>query len=127
MHFTNKTKFKGFGHGSFHITYFVLSDNLLTLYEVCEKCGYAITKNLRPVKNIERLICKSRRDYETECCSCTTVMECRAKHNCCCRVILDDEIEKKRIEDKEREAILLVHKDPELAEMICKTKADKNV
>jgi hypothetical protein len=75
----------------------------------------------KPPHNLDLLICKSQRDYRTECCSCPTVVECRAKHDCCCGSLLEKEKEQKRIEEKERQARHLIANDPELAEMIIKT------
>jgi len=117
MHYTNKNKF-GFSHAR-HPTYFVLSDNLMTLYEVCDVCDYGIIKiGYRPPENIHLLICKSRTDYRRECCSCKTVFECREKHDCCCKVLLDDEIEAKKNEEHEREARILIENHPEVAKKI---------
>lgn len=120
---TNKQKFPN-KHSMFgHKTYFELSDNLTTLYQCCKTCKMGIeVKDFTPVENIEKLICASQREYRIECCHCTSVVECRAKHNCCCGIVLDDEIEKDRLEKKEREAQAMIKRDPELADMICKTK-----
>ncbi len=105
-----------------HKTTYYLSDTL-DLLEKCLTCNIAISvDNFEKPKNLDLLICKARTDYYIECCTCTTVVECREKHDCCCRSVLDNEREKKRLQSKEREAIGLITKDPELAEMICKNK-----
>lgn len=109
-----------------HKTYYELSSNLLTLVECCNDCQkgiYIPDDKFKPPNNIDMLICKSQRDYRTECCSCSSVTECRAKHNCCCGILLDNEKEKKRLEDKKFKASQLVANDPELAEMVCETKS----
>lgn len=112
-----------------HKTYYALSDNLLTLYECCVTCMLGLQINddkYKPPSHLHLLICKSQRDYRTECCGCLTVTECREKHDCCCDSVLAHEKEAKRIEEKERKARVLIAKDPELAEMICKHKEPKN-
>lgn len=124
MHYTNKEKF-GISHIK-HKTEFELSDNLKTLYEVCKTCDYAITRNnYRVPRNLDKMICKSQTEYMTECCSCETVLECRNKHNCCCGAVLEKEIEDKRIKDKSLEAQGLLNRDPEMADLICIAKQEK--
>ena len=124
MMFTiSKSRFKKSHYLFGHETYFTLSDSLTTLYECCNTCELGIpVKNFEIPKNIHLLICKSQREYSYECCNCETVIECRNKHNCCCTHVLDEEIEQKRLEEKERQAKKLLENDPELANMICKTK-----
>lgn len=111
-----------------HKTTYYLSDNLIYLYEKCKTCNLAIiVEEFEHPENIDHLICKARTDSYTECCSCLTVLECRDKHDCCCRAVLDREIEKKRVEAKERQARAMIEKDPELADMICKNKDKKTI
>lgn len=123
MILTDRNRF-GNKHYMFgHKTSFYLSSNLTSLLEKCLTCKIAIPVNdFEKPENLHLLICKARTDYYTECCSCETVVECREKHDCCCRAVLDDEVEKKRLEKKEREAQGLIAKDPELADLICKNQ-----
>jgi len=108
-----------------HKTSYYLSNTLDTLLEKCLTCNIAIpVKDFEKPKNLNLLICQARTDYYTECCSCTTVVECWEKHDCCCRNVLDHEREKERLEAKEREAQGLIKRDPELADLICKNQVD---
>jgi len=116
-------KFKRSHYMFGHKTTYYLSDNLLNLYENCETCKFSIiVEEFEHPENIDQLICKTRTDYYVECCSCLTVTECRAKHDCCCSAVLDKELEEKRIESKEREARAMIKKDPELADLIAKNQ-----
>lgn len=124
FYYTDRKRFSNKHYMFGHATYYTTLSDLRTLYKCCDTCMIGITiPNYTPPSNLNLLICKSQTDYHTECCGCTTVTECRAKHNCCCETVLEDEIEKKKKQELENEAKSIVEKKPELAELICRTKS----
>lgn len=106
-----------------HKTRYRLANNLCSLYRVCDKCKATVEeKGFKQPENIDKLICKCRTS-DMECCSCDTVVECRAKHNCCCGVVLDNEIAKQKEAYAKIRAESLKKNDPDVVKIL---KEDKS-